>query len=148
MKKYLIGLAVIFAASLLSLGQANAQVPWNPCNTTAVQTTVKISATTAATTELVALAAGQIIYVCDFSLSISQVVTTANTIKFVYGTGVACATGTTDITGAFGSGGITAGAPITISGKGLKTAAANALCITTTIGATAFFSGHISYIQQ
>ena len=148
MKKYLIGLAVIFAASLFPLGQANAQVPWNPCNTTAVQTNVKIAPTTATTTELVPLVAGQIIYVCDFSITISQVVTTANTIKFVYGTGTACATGTTDITAAFGAGGITAGAPITITGRNLKTIAANALCVTTTIGASAFFNGYISYIQQ
>lgn len=150
--KLRLGVFGILAAALIlgaiPMKSANAQVPWNPCNTTAMQTNVKIAATTATTTELVALAAGQIIYVCDFSLTISQVATTANTIKFVYGTGTNCATGTTDITAAFGAGGITATRPIVITGRNLKTIAANALCVTTTIGASAFFNGYISYIQQ
>lgn len=128
---------------------ANAQVTAvNPCETSAPRQSVKIAITTATTTELVAFTTGNVIYVCEFSLTISQVVTTANTIKFVYGTGTACATGTTDITGAFGTGGVTAGIPISVNGGGFKTAVSNALCATTTIGGSAAFSGVVSYIQQ
>lgn len=148
MKKYLIGLAVIFAASLLPLGQANAQVALNPCNTAAVRTSAAFNLATATTTELVALVANQTVYVCDISMTISQVATTANTIKFVYGTGTACATGTANITGTFGIGGITAGIPIVVNTGGFKTIVSNALCATTTIGATGLFSGVVSYVQQ
>ena len=120
----------------------------NPCTSTAPRSHIKVAITTATTTELVPLVANQVIYVCEFSLTISQVVTTANIIKFVYGTGTACATGTTDITGGFGTGGITAGIPISVNGGGFKTAISNALCATTTIGGSAAFSGVVSYIQQ
>lgn len=111
-----------------------------------------VSITTATTTQLVALSGTTKVYVCGFSLSISQVATTANTIKFVYGTGASCGTGTTDLTGAFGAGGITAAAPIVVSmgseGTDFATPVGQALCATTTIGATAFFTGVITYVQQ
>lgn len=125
----------------------------DPCLSNKIaKTSAIINITTAATTQLVALSGITIIYVCDFSLTISQVVTTANTLKFVYGTGASCGTGTTDLTGAFGAGGVTAAAPIVVTSSStattFKTPAGNALCATTAIGATAFFSGVVTYVQQ
>lgn len=124
----------------------------DPClNPSIAKANAIINITTAATTQLVALSASTIVYVCSINMTISQVVTTANTIKFVYGTGASCGTGTTDITGAFGSGGVTAGLPLVVNagygGTVFKNIAGNALCATTTIGASAFFTGVLSYVQ-
>lgn len=125
----------------------------DPCQSSAVaKSSVTISISSAATTSLVAPNGSQVIYVCAYVMTISQVVTTANTIKFVRGTGATCGTGTADLTGAFGTGGVTAAAPIVVaSGTGhtqFKTAAADRLCVTTTIGATGFFHGVVTYVQQ
>lgn len=125
----------------------------DPCQSTE---TIKLSAavniSTAATTAIVAPVGGQIVYVCAFSMTISQVVTTANTIKFVRGTGATCGTGTNDLTGAFGTGGVTAAAPITVSmgfgGTLFKGATSDGVCATTTIGGSGAFVGVVTYIQQ
>lgn len=143
MKKLLLA-----AALLVCAGIAHAQTVTNPCGTQAPRSHIKVAVTSATTTELVAISGTTSIYVCEFSLTISQVVTTANTIKFVYGTGTACATGTADLTGAFGTGGVTAGIPISVNGGGFKAPSGNALCVTTTIGASAAFHGVVSYVQQ
>ena len=105
----------------------------------------------AATTALVAPSASTVVYVCSFSMTISQVITTANTIKFIQGTGAACATAPADLTGTYGAGGITAAAPIVVVSGGstlFKTAAAGGLCLVTAIGATGNFSGVVTYVQQ
>lgn len=125
----------------------------DPCASSEIaKSSAIISVTTAATTSLVAVSGTTTVYVCSFAMTISQVVTTANTIKFVRGTGAACVTAPTDLTGAFGTGGVTAAAPITVgSGTGstqFKTAAGDALCVTTTIGASAAFVGYVTYVQQ
>lgn len=154
MKKVLgLLLALAFCSSVLGQSAPIGAVVPDPCLSPAVtKTSAVINVTTATTTQLVALAASQSIYVCEFTLTISQVVTTANTIKFVYGTGASCGTGTTDLTGAFGTGGVTAAAPIVVASgttaNSFKTAASNALCVTTTIGATAAFVGYVTYVQQ
>lgn len=125
----------------------------DPCLSSGVaKSTAIISITTATTTQLVALSGTTIVYVCSVSMTISQVVTTANTIKFVYGTGASCGTGTADITGAFGTGGVTAAPPLSLTmgfgGTVFKNIAANALCATTTIGGSAAFVGVLTYVQQ
>lgn len=125
----------------------------DPCIASSVaKVSAIVNITTAATTQLVALSGTTVIYVCDFVLSISQVVTTANTLRFVYGTGASCGTGTTNLTGDFGAGGVTAGIPIVLAssstGTTFKTAAGNALCATTAIGGSGFFQGVVTYIQQ
>lgn len=116
------------------------------------KSSVVVNISTAATTQLVALSTGKAVYVCSVALSISQVVTTANTIKFVGGTGASCGTGTTDLTGAFGAGGVTAGTPIVVNvgaGHTMFTAPmSNALCATTTIGGSASFVGVVTYVQR
>jgi hypothetical protein len=125
----------------------------DPCQSTEIaKTSVVISITSAATTSLVAPSASTVIYVCGFSMSISQVVTTANTIKFQTGTGATCGTGTADQTGAYGTGGVTAGIPIVVAMSPghtiFKSAAADRLCAVTTIGASAAFMGVLTYVQQ
>jgi hypothetical protein len=124
----------------------------DPClSSESVKSSAIINVSTAATTQLVALSGTTVVYVCGFNFTISQVATTANTLKFVQGTGASCGTGTADLTGAFGTGGITAGVPIVVSssseGTDFKTAAGSALCVTTTIGATAAFTGVVTYVQ-
>lgn len=82
-----------------------------------------ISTASSGNVELVALTAGQTIYVCDWTL----VATGAVAVQIVYGTGSACGTGETDMTGAMplaANGGWTHN----YDGR-LKTAEANALCI-------------------
>jgi hypothetical protein len=128
-------------------------VSTDPCQSSAVaKTSVIVNLAAAATTELVAISGTTVIYVCDFTISISQVVTTANTLKFVTGTGSACATGQTNLTGLFGAGGVTAGIPIVVfansPGTVFKTPAGQALCVTTAIGGSAQFQGVVTYVQQ
>jgi len=111
-----------------------------------------INITSAATTSLVAVSGATTVYVCGFSVTISQVVTTPNTILFEYGTGAAC-TSPTALTGIYGGGGVTAAAPITVSyGTGGSTifasAASNGICALTAIGASGSFQGVLTYVQQ
>lgn len=82
-----------------------------------------ISTASSGNVELVALTSGQTIYVCDWTL----VATGAVAVQIIYGTGTACGTGETNMTGAMplaANGGWTHN----YDGR-LKTAEANALCI-------------------
>ena len=86
---------------------------------------VVYDASTSGSTQLVALVSGQAVYVCGFVLFSAG---TAN-VKLNYGTGTACATGTTAMTPAFQ---LTAQTGVSYgNGEGTvtKTAAGNALCI-------------------
>lgn len=125
----------------------------DPCLSSEIpKSSVVINITTAATTALVVPSGSTVVYICDFTFSVSQVATTANTLKFIQGTGAACVTGPTDLTGLFGAGGITAGIPIlvsaTSSGSVFKTAASGGLCAVTAIGASASFQGVLTFVQQ
>jgi len=125
----------------------------DPCQSSAiVKSSVAIAISTATTAALVAVSGSTTVYICSFTLSISQVITTANTIKFIQGTGAACSGAPADLTGAFGTGGVLAAAPLIISNPGgftlFKTAASNGLCATTTIGASGSFQGVLTYVQQ
>lgn len=125
----------------------------DPCISSDVaKVSAAINITTATTVQLVAPNASTVVYVCAFTMTISQVVTTANTLKFVRGTGATCGTGSADMTGTYGAGGVTAAAPIVVtSGVGstiFKTNAADGLCVTTTIGGSASFQGLLTYVQQ
>ena len=75
---------------------------------------------------MVALSAGKTIYVCSFVINGGG----ATTAKLVYGTGTNCGTGQVTLTPAFSL----ASASTVAAGGGLgyilKTAAANALCVT------------------
>jgi hypothetical protein len=91
----------------------------NPIDT--AQVAVNVSAS--GNTELVALTTNQTIYVCDVLLVAGGTVEA----QLIYGTGTACATGETDMTGAVA---LVANTGYAHDFKGrLKTAASNALCL-------------------
>ena len=122
------------------------------CASGVVKSSVAINITSATTTQLVAISGSTAIYICGFSFTISEVVTTPNTLQFEYGTSTNC-TGTNKLTGLYGGGGVTAGDPIAIAyGNGNATVfsvpASNGLCALTAIGASASFQGVLTYVQQ
>jgi len=82
-----------------------------------------ISTASSGNVELVALTSGQTIYLCDFTIMAGGTVG----VQLIYGTGAACATGETNMTGVM---------PLVVNtgwthnyGGRLKTAEANAFCI-------------------
>ncbi len=97
--------------------------------------------TAGATTEIVALTASQVIRVCAFTIGISA----SGTVKFVQGTGTNCGTGTADIMPATQ---LTSGEVIAM-GDGtaavLRTASANALCVTAATGNAQVFVSYAKY---
>lgn len=104
-------------------------------------TSAAINVATATTTQIVALSGGKAIYVTAWDVIAGG---TGN-ITLEYGTGVACATGTTVLTGAYP---LTAQAGLS-KGNGLgvlyKIPASNALCVLTS--AAVQMSGSVSYTQ-
>lgn len=101
-----------------------------------------INVSAAATTELVALTASQVIRVCSFVISGDTAATTAT---FVYGTGSNCATGQTALTGAMrmvDEGNISSTG---MQGSLFRTAASNALCLTAATGAVTGFVTYAKY---
>ena len=125
----------------------------DPC-TYANKTTVPINnSNSSGTVGLVPASGSTIIYVCSFSVTISQVATTPNTLLFEYGFGANCIGSPQSLTGLFGAGGITAGPPISVSNGGgngtiFKSVAGAALCAVYSEGATSFFEGFLTYVQQ
>lgn len=115
--------------------------PGNPCNDHARIQTAAISNSTSGNVEVVALNGSDLIYVCGYSLMAGA--TTG--VRFVYGTGTACATGETGLTGAWpfaANGGIqqpNTGAPQFVVPAG------NAFCTENT-GANAI-AGHVTYVR-
>lgn len=125
----------------------------DPCQSSAVlKSSAPISVATAATTALVAVSGTQSVYVCAYALTIAPSATSADSAKFEYGTGTACATGATALTGTFASGDLTtSAAPLAISQAGAFTLftapSTNGLCIVTA-GTTVNVQGVITYVQQ
>jgi hypothetical protein len=124
----------------------------DPCQSPNIaKSSAPINITSATTTSLVAVSGSTIVYVCGLSFTVSEVITTANTILFEYGTGAACSSPVA-LTGKYGDGGVTAGIPIVVNassgGTIFKSAASNGICALTTIGATGSFQGVITYVQQ
>ena len=96
------------------------------CDDPAKVTTVAISTAASGSTQLVALAANQIVYACGYNFIAEGTVN----VKFIYGTGAACVTGATDLTGAYplvANSGIAV--PNTGVGVQFKGAVSNAVCI-------------------
>jgi hypothetical protein len=123
----------------------------DPCSY-AQKSSVAIAITTATTTSLVPVSGSTAVYVCGFSFSASNVITTANILSFEYGTSTSC-TGTHALTGGYGTGSVVAAAPTAYSaGNGSSTVfsapASNGICAVTTIGATGSFEGVLTYVQQ
>jgi hypothetical protein len=107
----------------------------------ASSSSVPINVSTATTTQLVALSGTLSIYVT----SLDVIAGGTGNITFEYGTGTACATGTTALTGAYP---LTAQAGIAKgdgNGTILKVPAGNALCVLTS--AAVQMSGSVSYQQ-
>jgi hypothetical protein len=107
----------------------------NPVDTSQVA----VNVSTSGNNEIVALASGQTIYVCDVTLVANGTVE----VQLVYGTGTACATGETDMTGAMPFI-LNTGWTHDYQGR-LKTAAANALCIELSAGVAV--RGVVTYRQ-
>ena len=113
----------------------------NPCADHARISSVAINTSTSGNVELVALNGSDLIYVCGYSV----VAGAATGVQFIYGTGTACATGETDITGVWSfaaNGGITqanGGVPQFIAPAG------NALCVENS-GANSI-QGHVTYVR-
>lgn len=102
----------------LAAGTAALTVPIT-CNSS-----VKISTASSGNVELVALTASETVYVCGWS----AVATGTVAIQLIYGTGTACATGETDLTGAYplvANGGLVDRGDFAV----MRGAASNALCI-------------------
>lgn len=98
------------------------------CDSTAIY-----DASTNGSTELVALTSGRTIYVCGYTILAGGTVN----VKLIYGTGTACATGSTNMTPAYqltAQAGVSDQSPFS---RGLKTASANALCINASAGVAA-----------
>lgn len=127
-------------------GLNSANDPCGSWGTTKQSTAVTIS--TATTTQIVALTAGQTIFVCGFNFSMTG--TTAPTFQFEYGTGTNCGTGTTVLTGVYAAD-ITATIGQYIYGGGemtiFATASANALCIVTG-GTGPSLQGVVTFVQR
>lgn len=102
---------------------------------------IPINVGAVATTQVVALSAGQVIHVCSLDISLAA----AGTFQVVSGTGANCGTGTVAVTGAFT---LAQGIPLSIGGNLGFTltsgVASQALCLTTT-GAGATAQGLLSY---
>lgn len=95
---------------------------------------VAISQASATTTELVALTAGQSIYVCGWDINVIGAAGPP-TWKLVYGTGANCGTGTTDLGGLHNSTTVTTAIEhfeLASESYLLKGLVSNAVCITTT----------------
>lgn len=116
-------------------------MPGGPCQDHARLTTVAIGNSTSGNVEVVALNGSDLIYVCGYSLMAGA----ATGVRFVYGTGTACATGETGLTGVWpfaANGGITqanGGVPQFVVPAG------NAFC-TENSGANAI-AGHVTYVR-
>lgn len=113
----------------------------NPCMDHDRITSAAINTASSGNVEVVALSGSTLVYVCGFSL----IADAAVDVQFIYGTGTACATGETDLTGIWGLG---ANGGIAVPNAGavqFKAPAGNALCIENS-GAVQV-SGHVTYVQ-
>ena len=123
----------------------------DPCMSPLVlKSSVIINTSSAATTQLIAVSGSTSIYVCGFSLTVNNVVTTASTFQFEYGTSTNC-TGTHALTGLFNTGSVLAGTPTVVTyGNGaatiFSTPASQGLCIVT--AGSGLDDGVLTYVQQ
>jgi hypothetical protein len=139
---------------VMTTNLANTVGSTDPCqNSSVLKSSAAINISTATTTQLVAPSGSTAVYVCGFSFTISEVVTTANTLQFEAGTGGTCGAATVVKSGLYGAGGVTAGIPIVVASPGMgstvfSSAAASGVCAVTAIGATGSFQGLVTFVQQ
>ena len=139
-------------ATAFNNGQPTYSLGLDPCASTGyTKQSVSISVATATTTQLVALASGQTVYLCNYQMTIGSSATTAASVQFEYGTGTTCGTGTTVLTGTMGTEQAAAGAGILLvngpaAGSTFILPVGNALCIVTA-GTTVALHGSVTYVQ-
>lgn len=129
----LLALACLPASAQMTI---SGSAPAVACNSSAA-----IDTATSGNVQLVALTSGQTIYVCSYTMVADGTVA----VQFIYGTGSACATGETDLTGPMAfvaNSGASAG-----SGYGVlfRTAVSNALCLE--LSAAVGIRGSVSYTK-
>lgn len=131
----LLAVSVVYAQTVSSSGQG----PLIQCDSTAV-----VSIAGATTTDSIPLVANKKVFVCGYTLTV-QGAAAANTVRFVTGTGTACGTGTTNLSGAM-VGQAVAGSVLAVqSSVGFRGVASGSVCITTTTADAV--AGHIHYAQ-
>lgn len=111
------------------------------CGSDAVQS-VPISTNTSGNVQLVALSGSTVVYVCGWDVMAAGTVN----VQLVYGTGSACGTGETDLTGTYQ---LTTQTGIARSNGGAvqtKTAAGNALCVE--LSGAVQIDGMVTYVQR
>ena len=128
--------------ALVTFGRGNSYngTTWDRDFTCPSSAVINVAA--AATTELVALTASQVIRVCSFVITGDTAATTAT---FVYGTGSNCAGSPVALTGAMrmvDEGSISSTG---MNGSLFRTASANALCLTAATGAVTGFVTYAKY---
>jgi len=126
----------LLSGCLLIAGSLSAQqlVP-RPTN---CNQSVALQMTTATTTQLVALVAGEQVRVCSYAIQ-GSTTSTATTLKLEYGTGTACATGTTALTPAWNMPASSTALPMTHGhgvGQLFAAPAGNALCAVSSAAGT------------
>lgn len=113
----------------------------DPCADHARITTVALNTSTSGNVEMVAINGSDLIYVCGYSV----VAGAATGVQLIYGTGTACATGETDLTGVWS---FAANGGITQANSGVPqfvVPAGNAFCIENS-GANSI-QGHFTYVR-
>jgi hypothetical protein len=130
------------AAAVLAVPPARGQISISgSASGLACNSSQAISTASSGTTQIVALTSGATIYVCAWDVVADGTVA----VKWQYGTGSNCGTGTTDIDGARGfivNSGIAKGSGF---GTLFKTAVSNALCIN--LNAAVGARGSVTYAQ-
>ncbi len=119
----------------------------DPCLATgSVKQSAAISVAAAGTTQLVAVSATQVIYVCGFVVTTTGV-TTVTTAQFEYGTGAAC-TGPTVLTGTFAQSLVTSAiVVVATTATQFSVPVGNGLCIVVA-GTTPSVQGYLTYVQR
>jgi len=130
----------------LLAGEVCAQQQTSPARTNCNNFAV-LQMTTATTTQLVALVAGEKVRVCAYAIQ-GSTTSTATTLKLEYGTGTACATGTTALTPAWNMPASSTALPFGAgegTGELFQTPAGDALCAVNSAAGTVNIS--ITYAQ-
>ncbi len=134
-------LCVVVVGSVGAWAQQQIPVP-TVCNHFA-----QLQMTTATTTQIVALVAGAEVRICSYAIQ-GSTTSTATTLKLVYGTGTACASGTTSLTPAWNMPASSTALPFTQGhgvGELFQTPAGDALCATNSAAGTVNIS--VTYAQ-
>jgi len=137
----------------LNVNNSNVAGSTDPCMSSSVlKSSSVINVTSATTTALVAVSGTKSVYVCGLSITIAPSATSADTATIEYGSGTACATSPTALTGAFGAGDLTTAAPplfVTLADPGTSMTApsGNGICLLSA-GTTVNIQGIVQWVQQ